>query len=178
MAHGCGVRQRYDRHGQQLSRTRSGANLYVSSQRERSTAAAALKGCSGRCDGGVFGGKTVRIRLGSGVVSLLNLVRDNGRSGGIALGERGLEKARAERSDDQRQRQTHDHHADQQLDQRRARLSSPPVARPPGEQTSHHLTAWSNPYMGRITETATNPTAPPTAITSAGSMSAIMFRTL
>ena len=75
--------------------------------------------------------------------------------------------------DQQQEHQADDHYADHELDEGGTGLGPVPRA-----SMGHQWTARSSPYMGRITETATKPTAPPTAITRVGSMRLIMLRTL
>ena len=85
----------------------------------------------------------------------------------------GINGAGAEQPHQEHKRATDDGYADKQLNEGRPRLSSMPLG-----AFGRHLTAWSSPYMGMITEMATKPTAAPTAMMSAGSIRAIMFRTL
>src|SRR5439155_22899231 len=93
--------------------------------------------------------------------------------GRVPRDERGLAHAGAQPADEQGQCKPDDHDTHNKLHQRGAGLPAMPQL-----AAYHQWTALRRPYMGRITDTATKPTAPPTAMIRDGSMSAIMLRTL
>ena len=123
------------------------------------------------------GGETLGVRGCTAAVlsrvDPVDLVLSSRLGAGVTFGKAGVDYTGAEHADQEHERDPDDDRGYKQLDQSRTGLG--PAA---SGAAGRHLTVCSRPYIGMITEIATKPTAAPTAMISAGSIRAIMFRTL
>src|ERR1700730_1693014 len=92
------------------------------------------------------------------------LVLDESLSRRVALLNDRVEEPGADRAHDYHERQAHDCQSDQQLDERGTSLRPAPILKQRPQRPRHQRMCAIRPYMGRITDTATKPTAMPTAI--------------